>query len=235
MRRGVLEGRPARGSRRARAGGVGRGAGAGSTALTLGPSEAPAAVGYAGELAARLDANQLRCGEGPSLLAEQNDDVVISDDLLADARWPRLARIATGTTVRSVLVAPVRVDGRHAGLLTCCSSGPRAFGPGHRDAATTLATAAGSVLAGMFERDRLSALAVHLDLALVSRQEIDEAKGVVIAQRGCTPDEAFAHLAELSQRENVKLRVIAHRIVVEAALPDDVAPTRWRAHGRRAT
>lgn len=195
--------------------------GAESTGLSLGPSDAPTAVGYAGDLAARLDAHQLRAGEGPAVLAERTDEAVLSDDLLTDPRWPRLARLGTGVGARSIFVVPVRADGEQVGLFTCCAPGVRAFGPGHRDAAATLAAAAGSVLAGMFRRDRLAELAENLDRALVSRQEIDEAKGIVIAQRGCTPEEAFAHLAELSQRENVKLRVIAHRIVAQAALPDD--------------
>lgn len=207
--------------------------GAESTALALGPSDGPTGVGYAGELAARLDANQLRAGEGPALLAERDDDAVVSDDLLTDTRWPRLARLQTGVAARSVLVVPVRADGRQVGLLTCCSPGVRVFGPGHRDAAGMLASAAGSVLAGMFERDRLTALADNLDRALVSRQEIDEAKGIVIARRGCTPEEAFAYLSELSQRENVKLRDIAHRIVAQAGLPDEVVPPGPAWVGRR--
>jgi AmiR/NasT family two-component response regulator len=90
------------------------------------------------------------------------------------------------------------------------------------------------VLAGLFERERLGELAGNLDRALISRQEIDEAKGVVIAQRGCTPDEAFAFLAELSQRQNVKLRDLAHRIVAQAGLPEEPEPRAGRPPiGRR--
>jgi hypothetical protein len=53
----------------------------------------------------------------------------------------------------------------------------------------------------------------HLRRALISRPVIDQAKGVLIAQHGCTPDQAFAMLAEASQRLNRKLRDIAEGIV----------------------
>jgi AmiR/NasT family two-component response regulator len=38
--------------------------------------------------------------------------------------------------------------------------------------------------------------------------------------QGCTPDEAFDLLRRASQRENVKLRDIAARIVERASAPD---------------
>jgi GAF domain-containing protein/PAS domain-containing protein len=208
--------------------------GAEATSASLGPCDAPTAIGYAGELASTLDGLQLRCGEGPSMLAERSGDAVVTPDLTTDARWPRLARLAAGAGVRSVAVVPVRVAGEQVGLLTSCSPGVRSLGPGQRDAAVVLAGAVGSVLAGLFERERLGELAGNLDRALVSRQEIDEAKGVVIAQRGCTPDEAFAFLAELSQRQNVKLRDLAHRIVAQAGLPAEPEPRAGRPPiGRR--
>jgi len=207
--------------------------GAEATGMSLGSPEAPTVVGYAGELAAALDADQLRRGGGPTFLAEQTGEAVVCDDLATDDRWPRLALLARGGSARSVLVVPVRANGAQVGLLTCCSAGVQAFGPGQRDAAGMLASAAGSVLAGLFERERLATRAENLDRALLSRQEIDEAKGVVMARHACTPDEAFAYLTALSQRENVKLRVIAHRVVAQAQLPDDDPSARRARVSRR--
>ena len=42
---------------------------------------------------------------------------------------------------------------------------------------------------------------------------IEQAKGILIGAEGCTPDEAFDILRRASQRENVKLRQVAARIV----------------------
>jgi AmiR/NasT family two-component response regulator len=39
------------------------------------------------------------------------------------------------------------------------------------------------------------------------------AKGVLMAQHGCNPDEAFARLVYESQRRNVKLHVVAEELL----------------------
>ena len=58
----------------------------------------------------------------------------------------------------------------------------------------------------------------HLQRALQSQPVIEQAKGLLIAQHGCTPDEAFAMLTQASQRENRKLRDIA-RAMIDGAAP----------------
>ena len=66
-------------------------------------------------------------------------------------------------------------------------------------------------------------LAVGLQAALDSRAVIDMAKGKLMAQGDITPDDAFALLVRASQRENVKLRDIAQRIVYGDAGADSGA------------
>jgi hypothetical protein len=58
----------------------------------------------------------------------------------------------------------------------------------------------------------------HLQRALRSQPAIEQAKGLLMAQHGCTPDEAFAMLMQASQRENRKLREIA-RAMIDGAAP----------------
>lgn len=55
--------------------------------------------------------------------------------------------------------------------------------------------------------------------ALESRAGIEQAKGIVMAGRRCTPDEAFAVLRELSQHANRKLRAVAEEIVATTTVP----------------
>jgi hypothetical protein len=66
---------------------------------------------------------------------------------------------------------------------------------------------------------------------LQARQEtlavIEQAKGIVMVQRRCGPDEAFDLLRRVSQRVNIKLHVLAAQIVGHVAASDDddnVAP-----------
>ena len=52
--------------------------------------------------------------------------------------------------------------------------------------------------------------------AMASRAVIEQAKGIIMATRACTDDDAFAALVRMSQHDNVKLRNLAAQIVADA-------------------
>jgi AmiR/NasT family two-component response regulator len=52
---------------------------------------------------------------------------------------------------------------------------------------------------------------------------IEQAKGIVMAQQRCGPEEAFDVLRQASQRTNVKLHVLAEEIVKVIASGKDVS------------
>ena len=52
----------------------------------------------------------------------------------------------------------------------------------------------------------------HMHAAMETRSVIDQAKGVIMAAAGCSPDAAFAILVAQSQSENRKLHEIATEI-----------------------
>jgi AmiR/NasT family two-component response regulator len=52
-----------------------------------------------------------------------------------------------------------------------------------------------------------------LRATLKTRPVIDQAKGILVGQTHCTPDEAFVLLTEASQKSNRKIRDVAHAIV----------------------
>jgi AmiR/NasT family two-component response regulator len=60
-------------------------------------------------------------------------------------------------------------------------------------------------------------LSDRLGDAMQARATLEQAKGIVMGARRCGADEAFEVLRRASQRENVKLREIAERIVGAAA------------------
>jgi len=75
-------------------------------------------------------------------------------------------------------------------------------------------------------------LADTLQTALVSRAIIDHARGVLMGRQRIDADAAFDLLRSASQRENVKVRDIAQRIVDRAPTPsrtDDSSSGRPRA------
>jgi hypothetical protein len=65
----------------------------------------------------------------------------------------------------------------------------------------------------LMQRSAFARLQARLD----SMPVIEQAKGILMAQAGCQPDEAFDILRRASQRSNVKVRDLASEIVRRAA------------------
>jgi AmiR/NasT family two-component response regulator len=63
----------------------------------------------------------------------------------------------------------------------------------------------------------------HLVAAAETRDVIGMAKGMIMARSRCGPAAAFDALRRASMRENVKLRVIASRMVAAAEVADGSA------------
>jgi ANTAR domain len=82
------------------------------------------------------------------------------------------------------------------------------------EAKSRLEATAGIFRTGHPRRDMLyySAYA-RLRAKLDTMPVIEQAKGIVMAQRGCGPDEAFDLLRLASQHANVKVHVLAEQIV----------------------
>lgn len=83
---------------------------------------------------------------------------------------------------------------------------------GFTDAARAFATAATDYQAMATE-------IMHLRRALTSRSTIDQAKGIIMAERRCTPGAAFDVLTRLSQDTNVRVADVAAALVYKAQRP----------------
>jgi hypothetical protein len=74
----------------------------------------------------------------------------------------------------------------------------------------------------------------RLQARLDTQPVIEQAKGIVMAQQQCGPDDAFDLLRRASQSSNVKISVLAERIVKQAAVRDSRPrrePSTARANG----
>jgi AmiR/NasT family two-component response regulator len=56
----------------------------------------------------------------------------------------------------------------------------------------------------------------QLERALSNRAVIDQAIGIIRSRSGASAEEAFDRLTRLSQTENIKLHIVAQRLVDEA-------------------
>ena len=65
----------------------------------------------------------------------------------------------------------------------------------------------------------------RMQARLESLPVIEQAKGILMAQQGCGPEEAFDLLRRASQRANVRVHVLAAQIVDRVASPPPAQTT----------
>jgi GAF domain-containing protein len=164
-----------------------------------------------------LDHLQQKLGDGPCVNAAQRQSIVQIDDTLQDGRWPDFAADAASLGVRSMLCVPLWVDQRCLGALSLYADQATAFTDLHGRVTTLLATFAALALAEAQRADQLTA-------ALVNRDIIGQAKGILMERHRITADAAFGFLTRVSQAENTKLAAIAAQLVATGELPIATSP-----------
>jgi AmiR/NasT family two-component response regulator len=102
------------------------------------------------------------------------------------------------------------------GALNVYATKPDAFDDDAIMIAQTFAGYAAVALANAHLYDTQATLAQHMQAAMEHRAVIEQAKGIIMAERRCTPDEAFQILTKLSQDTNRKLRDVATALVANA-------------------
>jgi GAF domain-containing protein len=187
--------------------------GAEACGLTLEQAGRGLTVTYSGELAARGDERQYELDDGPCLEALRTRSVVHVRDMADEDRWGDYPRRAMDAGVRSSLSFPLLLGERGRGALNLYSGRPDSFSDTDERAGRSWAGQASGALSvawRMAERDQA---VTHLRRGMLTRQEIGQAVGLLMAQRRCTADEAFRLLQQASQRGNEKLRDVAHRMI----------------------
>lgn len=187
-----------------------------AVSVSVGPPAEPRFTVTSSPVAQRADGAQVIAGEGPAYAAWDQAQLVVSDDLPGDQRWPRAAHLIRDLPVHGVVVVPLRADGDPRGTLSAYQpvAGVEAAILARVEA---LASVVAAIVAELEHRQKLEDRAAQLQRAMQTRSTIDLAKGIVMAARRCDPDEAFAALVNASQHTNTKLRDIAATIVDDAA------------------
>jgi hypothetical protein len=170
-----------------------------------------------------VDTIQHRAGEGPCLDAIAEGGAVYAEELRGSTRWPVFAPLAAAAGVRSVLALRLAANGTR-GALNLYARYPQAFGIVDRARALILATLAGVVLSSAEAHDADTARAENLQSALVTRELIGQAEGILMERERITADQAFDILRRASQHLNVKLRDIARNLVETGEAPDKGPP-----------
>jgi ANTAR domain/GAF domain len=142
------------------------------------------------------------------LCVEGRAAIVAGTDVIAADSDERAAR-----GVMSSLCLPLVARGAAIGAINCYSRDAAAFSAGDERIGSELAAAAAVTVANAQAYWAASDRSERMGRAMQSRASIEQAKGILIAEQHCDPDQAFEMLVRASQRENRKLRDIADQIV----------------------
>jgi GAF domain-containing protein len=170
------------------------------------------------EHALELDTEQYASGRGPCLEAALQRTplrAVIDDEL---PRWPEFVEAAQRAGIRASLSVPLLIDGVDSeqelvGSLNIYSHTATAFDPYDAELMRLYSVAAGQAISNSNRWHKSRETVTQLETALLSRSDIDMAKGALIALHGCDPNAAFAELKDESQRRNIKLRDVAREML----------------------
>jgi GAF domain-containing protein len=198
--------------------------------VTMMGVEGPTTAVFTDAVAPDIDVAQYRTGQGPCLDAFRSGKILRIDDTANDDRWPDFAAAALAHGVRSTLSLPLQVDDEPIGALNLYSRSVGTFEATEPVAAVFVRLAA-SILANAQAFWAGRALTDQLEEALLSRPAIEQAKGVLMREHGCTADEAFDILRQRSQAANRKVRDLAAEIVDEAIAGE--RPSRARSRRGR--
>jgi ANTAR domain len=164
----------------------------GASSGTLGSSGAPART---------YDELQFTLGEGPCLDSVSFRTPVLVADLADpdEARWPIYGPALLSHQIRGVFAMPVLVAGEHVGALDLFRAEPGDLKGDFFAGAIVAAELAGVPLLDVMNDDLLAAVNdpesnAWTELHALSRAEVSQATGMLVAQLGVEPAEALVRL-----------------------------------------
>ena len=190
-------------------------AGAAEVSVTFVQRGKASTVATTGPLALLLDERQYARGYGPCLDSIAGGEPLLVADMATETRWPDFAAEARKQGAGSSLSIPVPVQREVSAALNIYSTQSNAFDGDAVELASTFAAYAGVGLANMHLYEAQGKVAEQLQAAMASRAVIEQAKGILMGQRGCSAERAFDVLVKLSQDTNRKLRDVAQALVDE--------------------
>ena len=194
--------------------------GAEASSITLLRADKAFTVAHHGDMALAADELQYEHGYGPCMDAGRGGVFLRVDDMRTEQRWPDyVAHLLRATPVLSSLSVPLPYQGSSIGALNNYSTRPAAFAsPESLRAGLDVAEVIAVAVANADAHAQLFDQARNMRVAMESRAVIEQAKGVLMAQRHVDAEQAFEILREASQRYNRKLRDIAAGIVESTAV-----------------
>jgi ANTAR domain/GAF domain len=184
---------------------------AGVTSGTLGSSDASARV---------YDELQFTFGEGPCLDSVALHAPVLVADLADanDVRWPAYGPAMLDHKIRGIFAIPVVLAGEYVGALDLFRAQPGDLHVDHLAGAVVAAELAGMPLLDLMHSDLQAAVndpgsRAWAEFNALSRTEVSQATGMLVAQLGVEPAEALVRLRAHAYATNRSATDVARDIL----------------------
>jgi len=175
-----------------------------------------ATIGATDQRLVALDDAQYGGGDGPCVDVLEPRDPIYVEDAAADSRWEQFRQTAAHLGVRTTLSVHVPTDPEEiAASLNFYAKRQLALSDDQLAHAITYAEQLAATILSVDAYRAAIRLAQGMAEAMRSRAQIEQAKGMLMADHGLNADEAFEQLARLSQHANIKVRDVARRLVEE--------------------
>ncbi|MET8045713.1 GAF and ANTAR domain-containing protein [Micromonospora sp. NPDC005215] len=190
--------------------------GARDVSVTLVRGRAGWTAAFTSGLARELDEWQYEQQRGPCLDASVSGGTVLVPDMAVEQRWPEWAQRARTAGVGSSLSIGLPIQQSLVGTLNVYGGSANAFDPQAITVAEHFGAYAAVALANAHTYDNAATLAEQMREAMRNRAVIEQAKGIIMGERRCSPEAAFALLTKISQDTNRKVRDVAAALVARA-------------------
>ena len=198
--------------------------GAADVSITLVRPDGPFTAASTGDLALALDERQYEHHRGPCLQAAAEHRTISVPDTASDTRWAGWAPRAAAAGAGSVLSVGLPLLDDVSGALNIYGRRPAAFDDQAVTLAQSFAGYAAVALVNAYAYHNTADLARRLREGMARRAVIEQAKGIIMVERRCSADEAFAFINRIAQNTNRNVREVATALVEGIRLPADPTP-----------
>ncbi len=160
-----------------------------------------------------MDLHQYETGQGPCISAAAEGHGFHIESLADEPRWPKFVPQALELGIASIFSTPLLLADRAVGALNMYSNTSRAFGPPQQKLAASLASQASSILTDSGAEISAEQTSQRIANALVDRQVIAQAQGVLMATRGLGAEAAASVLYRLARTAGLPVAQQAAAIV----------------------
>lgn len=152
-------------------------------------------------------------GDGPVVETLRHNEPRRIDDTAAELRWPAFCGATAAAGFGSCLALPLCTDRQPAGAVALYGKEPNVFRGVAHDTALLFAAQGGTAVRNAALYRTCRRMVDNLHAALESRAVIEQAKGILTAELGISPGDAFRLLSRHSQNTNQRVRTISTRLV----------------------